>query len=94
MLLSVKVLKEELQGDIYKKGVLKNIVKLARKFLCLIFSNKFAGWKPTTSSTKDSGTGVFLCVLKNSSEDLFYKHLGMAASEEQDLLLESLFVML
>ena len=38
-------------GDIYEKGVLKNIVKLAEKHLCLIFFNKISCWKPTTSST-------------------------------------------
>ena len=61
MLFGSKVLKESLQGGIYEKGVLKNIVKFTRKHLCQgIFFNKIAGWKPTTLSTRDSGTGVFL----------------------------------
>ena len=95
ILLGLKVLKESLQGSIYEKVALKNIVKFARKHLCWGFIfNKIAGWKPTTSSTRDSGTCVFLLVLKNSERDLFYKHLRTAASEEQNLLLEPLFVIL
>ena len=95
ILLGLKILNESLQGCIYEKEALKNIVKFARKHMCRgLFFNKIAGWKPTTSSIRDSGTGVFLWVLKISWKDLFYKHLGMAASEEQDLLLEPLFVML
>ena len=90
-LLGLKVLKESFEGGIYEKGVLKNIVKFARKHLCWdLFFNNIAGWKPTTSLSRDSSTGVFLLVLKNHQEDLFYKHLGTAASEEQDLLLGSL----
>ena len=59
--LGLKILKKSLQGRIYEKGVVKNIVNFAQKHLCRgPFFNKIAGWKPTTSSTRDSGTGVVL----------------------------------
>ena len=48
-----------------------------------LFLNKVAGWKPATSSNRDSGAGAFLWVLRNSWEELFYKHLGTAASEDR-----------
>ena len=54
ILLGLKVLKESLQGGIYEKGVVKNIVKFAQKHLCRSLSfNKIAAWKTTTSSTRD-----------------------------------------
>ena len=69
-----------------EKMFLKVLVKFTPKHLCwVLFVNKIAGWKPATSSNRDSGTGAFLWVLRNSWEDLFYKDLGTAASEEQDL---------
>ena len=67
ILMGLKILKKSLQGGIYEKGVLKNLVNFAQKHLRRgPFFNKIAAWKPTTSSTKNSGTGVFLWVLKNS----------------------------
>ena len=38
ILLGLKVLKESLQGGIYEKGALKNIVKFAGKLMCVGFS--------------------------------------------------------
>ena len=54
-------------GALYKKGVLRNVSKLTGKHLCQsLFCNKVAGlW--------DSGTGVFLWILRNFSEKLFYR---------------------
>ena len=79
----------------YGKDVLENLVKCTGKYLCRgLFFNKVACWKPITSSSRDSGTGVFLCVLRDSKEDLFYEHLWKVAFVEQYLWLESLFVML
>ena len=46
---------------IMKKVFLKTSKKIARKHLCWgLFLNKVAGWKPATSSNRDSGTGTFL----------------------------------
>ena len=67
------------------------IVKFTRKHLCRgLFLNKVAGWKPTNSSNRDSGAGVFRQVLRNSYEERFDKHLRTAVFEVEDVLLESL----
>ena len=65
-------------------------LKVKVNSLChgLIF-NKVAGSEPATSSNRDTSTGAFL---KKLLRRPFHKHLGMTASEEQDLWLESLFV--
>ena len=74
----------------YEKDVLKNLVKFTAKHLCLgLFFNNVAGLKPASLSNRDSGTEVFLRVLR---KDLFYKNLK-AASEEQLFMLKSLLVM-
>ena len=74
----------------YEKDVLKNLVKFTAKHLCLgLFFNNVAGLKPASLSNRDSGTEVFLRVLR---KDLFYKNLK-AASEEQLSMLKSLLVM-
>ena len=47
--------------EVTEKGVLKDLVKFAQKHLCPgLFVNTVAGWKPATSSNRDSGTGTFL----------------------------------
>ena len=52
-----------------KKGVLANFAKFLRKFLRQsLFFNKVAGyWK------RDSGTDVFLWILRNFEEHVFYR---------------------
>ena len=43
------------------KASIKNIVKFTGKHLRRgLFFKKVAGWKPGTSSNRDSGTGIFL----------------------------------
>ena len=49
-----------------RKGILRNLAQFTGKHLCQsVFLNKVAGW--------DSGTGVFLWILRNFSENLFYR---------------------
>ena len=70
-------------GNVIKN--MKNLVKFTAKHLRRgLFFNQVPDCKPTISSNRYSGTGVFLWV--------FNKHT--AAPEEQDLLVKSLFIML
>ena len=46
-----------------KKGVLTNFTKFTENICARAFFNKAAGLRPATLF-KDSGTGVFLCILK------------------------------
>ena len=49
-----------------KKGILRNFAKFTGKQLCQsLFFNKVAGLRPTTLLKRDSGTGVFLWILRN-----------------------------
>ena len=47
-------------GGVYEKGVLKNFAKFTRKHLCRSLVDK------------DSDEGVFLSILRNFEEYLFY----------------------
>ena len=49
-----------------RKGVLGNFTKFTRKHLC-------KSLRPATLLKRDSGTGVFLWILGNFSEHLFYR---------------------
>ena len=61
----------------------KVLLKISKYCLCRgLFFTKVAGWKRATLSNRHSGTGVFLWDLRSSKKELFYKHLGAAASEE------------
>ena len=49
-----------------KKGVLNNFGKLTGNYLChILLFNKVAGLRPATVLKRDSGTGFFLCILRN-----------------------------
>ena len=59
---------------VVKKVTLKNFAKFTSKHLCQsLFFNKVAGWKPATLLKKDFGIGVFLWILRNFLEHLFYR---------------------
>ena len=58
-----------------------------------LFFSKIGSWKAATGSNRDSGADVFSSVLRLSQGKTFYIHLGTATFKEQDLLLESLFMM-
>ena len=65
---------ETATGWVLKKVALKNFAKFTRKHLCQsLFFNKVAGWKPATLLKKDFGIGVFLWILRNFLEHLFYR---------------------
>ena len=54
-------------GAVALRASLKNLLKFTGKNLCrVLFFNKVTGWKPASSSNRESGTGVFLWVLRNS----------------------------
>ena len=56
-----------------KKGALKNFAKFTRKHLCRnLFFNKDAGLRPAFLFKRDSDTGVFLWILRNFQEHIFY----------------------
>ena len=58
-----------------RKDVLRNLAKFTGKhlFQCLFF-NKVAGAEACNFiKNRDSGTGVFLCILQNLLEHLFYR---------------------
>ena len=58
---------------LFKAGVLKNFVILTGKPLCWsLFLIKFHGWRPAFYLKRDSNTVVFLWILRNFSERLFY----------------------
>ena len=58
------------------KDVLKNFAKFTRKHLCRsLFFNKVAGLRPATLLKRDSGTVVFLWILRNFQEHLLYRTL-------------------
>ena len=49
----------------YKKGALTNFANSTGKHLCQsIFFNEVAGLRPVTLLKRDSGTGVFLLILR------------------------------
>ena len=57
-----------------KKGVLRNFTKFTGKQLRQsLFFNKVADLKSVTLLKTDSGTGVFLRILRNFQEHLFYR---------------------
>ena len=57
-----------------KKGVLENFAKFAGKHLCQsLFFNKVAGLSLQLYWKRDSVTGVFLWILQNCHEHLFYR---------------------
>ena len=64
-----------------KKGVLKTFAKSPRKHLCQSpFLKKIASPRPVTLLKRDYGTGIFLWILWNSLEQLFYR-IPLTASE-------------
>ena len=50
-----------------KKGVLENFAKFTEKNLC------WSAWRPATLLKRDSDTSVFLWILRNFPEHLFWK---------------------
>ena len=63
------------------RASLKNLVKFTRKYLFRdLFFNRVTGWKPATSSNKESGTGVFLWVLRRPYEK-FLRRPFLSTSE-------------
>ena len=68
----------------YKKGVLRNFAKFTGKHLSQsLFFNKDAGLQPETLLKRDSGTEVFLSILQNFLEHLFYYHLQAGLDKTQ-----------
>ena len=64
-----------------KKGVLKTFAKSPRKHLCQSpFLKKIASLRAVTLLKRDYGTGIFLWILWNSLEQLFYR-IPLTASE-------------
>ena len=75
--ISLRKLQTCLSRSILYEDVLKNLTNLTGKHLCQSLSfNKVAGlyWK------KNSGTDVFLIILRNFEEHLFYRTLLLAIS--------------
>ena len=65
-----------------KKGVLKNFGKITRKNLYQsLFSNKITGRGLQPYWKRGSGTVVFLWILQNCKEHLFYRTPSVATSE-------------
>ena len=65
-----------------KTVVLKNFTKITEKHLCpSLFFNKVAGLRPATLSKRDSGTGIFLWILRNYLGQLFLQNITVAAFE-------------
>ena len=59
-----------------KKIVLRNSVKFTGKHLSRsIFFNKVAGLSPATLLKRDSGTGIFLWILRNFKTTFYIEHL-------------------
>ena len=76
-----RLLPEVATGVSYKKDVLKYFAKLIGKHLCQsLFFNNVAGLRPATLLNRDSGTGVFLWILRNFYEHLFIENLRATAS--------------
>ena len=58
-----------------KKGALRNFAKFTVKHLCQsLFFNKVAGLRRQLYWKRDSGTGLFLRILRNFEEHLFSKN--------------------
>ena len=58
-----------------KKGVLRNFEKFTVKHLCQsLFSIKLQAWGQQLYLKKGSGTGIFLWVLRNFKEHLFFQN--------------------
>ena len=59
-----------------RKGILRNFAKFTRKLLCQgLFFNKVAGWNLQPYQKRDSGTGVFLWILRNFANTFFTEQL-------------------
>ena len=57
-----------------KNSVLRNFTKFTGKHLCqILFFYRVAGLRPATLLKRDSGTSVFLWILWNFQEHLFYR---------------------
>ena len=68
----------------FKMGVFKNFVIFRKKHLCWgLFLTKFQAWRPSTSLKRNSNTGLFLWILRNFEEQLFYRTPPVAASKEE-----------
>ena len=64
-----------------KKDVVGNFEELTGKHLCQsLFLIKVAGFRPATLLNRDSDAGVFLSILRNFKEHLFYRTPHVAAS--------------
>ena len=76
-----------------RKVVLRNFAKFTGKHLRQsLFFNKVAGLWPTTLFKKDSGTDVFLWILQNFKEHVFYiTPLGDCFSVSQETVLNIQF---
>ena len=65
------------------KDVLKNFTKFTGNYSCQsLFFNKVADLRPATLLKRDPGTGVFLWILQNLLEHLFYRTLQVGASAQ------------
>ena len=75
-ILAINVVRSIRPEVFFKIGVLENFANFTGKHLCQsLFSNKVAGLRPITLFKKrDSGTSVFLWVLRNFKEHLFLEN--------------------
>ena len=62
-------------------NIIKNLAKLTGKHLCCsLFYNKLAGLRPQLYQKRECNTAVFLWILPNFYEQLFYRTPQLAAS--------------
>ena len=75
-------LQKQLSGVFFKKGFLKNFAKFAGKHLSQsLFCNKVPSLRSANLLKKDSGTGVFMWILKNFQNTFFYRTPPVVASK-------------
>ena len=75
----LSIFRSSLPEVLYKKCVLRNFAKLTGKYLCRsLFFNKVADLQPAALLKRNSGTCVFMCILRNFKNSYFLKHLPTA----------------
>ena len=65
----------------FKIIILKNLPIFLRKHICWsLLLTKLQAWRRTTLLKRDSSAGIFMRILQNFSEQLFYRTSPVAAS--------------
>ena len=68
--------------DVFCKIVLKNFTKITEKHLCRVsFLIRLPAWDLQLYQKRDSGTGIFLWILRNYLGQLFLQNITVAAFE-------------